>query len=420
VTPQPGELAGRSIAPQMNEEGDIWAAQRTAAAQAGSIRDVRLTASLRIGADARLGLATMLDEVAGTRGALICGRHFDQGEHQAELVSAMQGQHVYTYVSTAPQSTPTELQEAYAGCLAQGVDVIVAVGGGSVLGLAKCVAQAIAEPRYFAGFALDEVALCSSRARVPIIAMPTTAGSGSEMNGFGAVTDPRTEQKVRVAAYWLTPRVAVLDPVLTVSLRREETVATGANALSHCFEAVYSRASHPISTAMAMEAAELLANALPRCVEKPDDLEARQNQLLASSMSSLAFANSMLGLNSAFGHSLGIVAGLPIALGNLIMLPISLSYNAAHAPGEISKVGRRMKLGTGDTASDPESARAVADRVGTWLDAISGGQRLRDHLPDRGVIAAVAHHMLDDVCLPFNPGPPLSYGTLVALLERAW
>jgi alcohol dehydrogenase class IV len=251
--------------------------------------------------------------------------------------------------------------------------------------------------------------------------MPTNAGSGSEVNQYGSVFDPGTRRKIRASDYRALPRITVLDPVLTVSLNVLQTASTGANALSHCFEAVYSRARHPLSTAFARQGASLIGAALPRCVAEPDNLKAREDQLMGSVLSSLGFSNSMLGLNSAFGHSLGAVGGMTVALGNYIMLPISLRHNAAYAPREIVEVGTEMGLAKPGTPASQAAAAQVADEVGRWLHAMAGELRLRDFVPGgRAGLVEVSIHCVPDVCLPYNPGPQPDQSTLLRLLEQAW
>jgi lactaldehyde reductase len=402
----------------------ILASQRPPTAVVGPDR-IRFIADMRIGVDARLRVRELIGEIGGSRGFLLTGHHFADGSLGSELVETMGDAYAGTFVGETAQGSPLEVRLATEAVARSGADLLVAVGGGTVLGLAKCVAHALAEPDSFApltgSFQMEGEGPFRDPAgsRVPIISMPTNAGSGSEVNQYGAVMDSTTHRKVRVADYRLLPRIAVLDPVLTVSLDSVLTATTGANALSHCFEAIYSRARHPFSTGLALQAASLMSRALPLCAAEPDNLRAREDQLIASAMSSLAFSNSMLGLNSAFGHSFGLVGGIPVALGNYIMLPISLRRNAAHAAAEIVEVGVAMGLIAAGHEATPDAATEVANAIGGFLRSMAGEIRLRDLLP-RPRLQEIASHMLHDVCLPYNPGPPAGYDTILQLLNQAW
>jgi alcohol dehydrogenase class IV len=376
-----------------------------------SVDRLRLKVDLRVGVGARLQAAEFVKEVGGSRAVLLCGGHFCRSHLAAELADAMGDALAATYVSTTAQSSLGELAEATEVVMEARGDVVLAIGGGSVMGLAKCVSEALADPGSFGGVVAEGAR--ASGVRMPIVAMPTTAGSGSEANQYGSVQDPKSKIKIRVADYRLTPRITVLDPALTASMDRLLTAATGANALSHCFETVYSRAAHPLSTSLAIEAVALMADALPRNVDAPEDLPAREKQLVGSVMSSIAFSNSMLGLNAAFGHSLGLVADVPIAIGNYAMLPTTLRYNAEHAPEETLRVAAAMGFEVPD-------ALTAANDVGDWLHGLAGPLPLRELLTTREVLDEVAEHVGDDVCLPYNPGPSISYDMVRHLLSEAW
>jgi alcohol dehydrogenase class IV len=137
-------------------------------------------------------------------------------------------------------------------------------------------------------------------------------------------------------------------------------------------------------------------------------------------MSSLAFANSMLGLNAAFGHSLGLVGDIPVALGNYIMLPISLRFNASHASADILEIAVAMGLADPSGKVTQMAAESAADRVGQWLYSLAGNVRLRDVLKGEEVLRTTAEHMLMDVCLPYNPRPINDFASILGLLQVAW
>jgi maleylacetate reductase len=203
-------------------------------------------------------------------------------------------------------------------------DALMAVGGGSAIGLAKAVA-------------LDT--------GLPIVAVPTTY-AGSEMTGIWGVTDGDAKRTGRSPA--VVPRLVVYDPVLTLSLPPDVSAASGVNAMAHAVEALYAAGAGPVATAAAEDALRSISRALPRIVADPNDLAARTLALRGAHAAGVALELAAMGLHHKICHVLGGTFGLPHAPTHAVVLPHVVGFNAPAAPGAMARVAHA--LGVADAA----------------------------------------------------------------------
>jgi alcohol dehydrogenase len=283
-----------------------------------------------------------------------------------------------------------------------GRPVLVAVGGGSPIDAAKGIAVAAVNPER--GRDLDYRRTFAQPA-LPLVAVPTTAGTGTETNAFGVITDPVAQRKFYVGGATARPAAAILDPELTVGLPPAATAATGMDALVHALESGMSSRANPWSTGLALQAIRMISAYLPRAVADGTDLEARSQMLLASHLAGMAFASTGLGICHAIGHSLGGRFGIAHGVALTLVLPQVLSFNAPVCEERLADAA--FALGTGDTA------RTAAGNAGAAIDAITGlagAVGLTARLPDFGVTAAdfpqICADALDDEVLVNTPRMP--------------
>jgi len=237
--------------------------------------------------------------------------------------------------------------------------VLVAVGGGSSIDAAKGIALAAVNPQR--GRDLDYRHTFASPA-LPILAVPTTAGTGAETNAFGVVTDPVTKTKFYVGDHSTMPAAAVLDPELTVGLPPQATAATGFDALTHAIESYLSVMANPWSDGIALQVIAMVAGNLARACADGSDLEARSQLLLASHMAGIGMATTGLGLVHAIGHALGgrydIAHGTALAM----VLAPALAFSAPATRGRLEALA--FALGAGDHGRDSDwNAAASIDAV---------------------------------------------------------
>jgi alcohol dehydrogenase class IV len=227
-----------------------------------------------------------------------------------------------------PNPTGSNVEAGLAVFRAGGHDGVVAVGGGSGLDTGKAVAFMAGQTRPLWDF--EDVGDWWKRADPagirPIVAVPTTAGTGSEVGRAGVITDEATHTKKIVFHPLMMPRTAILDPELTVGLPRHLTAATGMDALAHCLEAYCAPGWHPMAEGIAVEGMRLVLEALPRACADGSDLEARGAMLAASAMGAVAFQKG-LGAIHSLSHPIGAVYDTHHGLTNAVVMPYVLAFN---------------------------------------------------------------------------------------------
>jgi alcohol dehydrogenase len=293
---------------------------------------------------------------------------------------------------------------------------LVAVGGGSPIDAAKGIAIAAVNPER--GRDLDyrrEFAVPG----LPIVAVPTTAGTGAETNAFGVVTDPAAHRKFYVGHASTMPAAAILDPALTVGLPRPVTAATGMDALTHALECYLSLHPNPWSDGIALQAIRMIAANLPRACDDGTDLSARSQMLLAAHMAGVAMANTGLGLCHAIGHSLGGRWNIAHGVALSMLLPDVLRFNLPVRTARLADLA--FALGVGDTHSGTDRNAAAA------IEAVAGLRNrvgLTAVLADFGITEAdftqIAADALDDEVLANAPRPPTAsdIGAILARIAR--
>jgi alcohol dehydrogenase len=179
---------------------------------------------------------------------------------------------------------------------------------------------------------------------VPHIAIPTTSGTGSEVTMFATIKDHEAKEKRLMSDPHLIPQVAILDPLLTVSLTSQMTAATAMDAMSHAIESFHARGYEPISDGLAQQAIRLIVQYLPRCLAKRDDVEARGMLAIASTMAGMAFQNALVGCVHGMAHALGGKFGLHHGLANSILLPHGMRFNMPVSAPRYREVGEAFGL----------------------------------------------------------------------------
>jgi acetaldehyde dehydrogenase/alcohol dehydrogenase len=320
-------------------------------------------------------------------------------------------------------------------------DLIVAVGGGSVLDAAKTMRLFHEHPE----LDVEELTLPFLDARkrvarypaelahqVRLAAVPTTSGTGSEVSPAAVITIDGT--KATLVDYSLVPEVAIVDPRLTLSLPPAITADSGVDALTHALEAAVSVFASPFTDAFCVQAANLIFDALPRAFEHGDDLEARTAMANAATIAGLAFSNAFVGVCHALAHPVGARFGIPHGRANAIFLPHVLRYNAGlpskfmPSPGAATYLAPRKYaqlsyvLGVGGHGEEERRAHLFA-RVDELLDAVGMPRSLADAGVDReefeAALPELAKAAFADMSIRTNPRIPL-VAELVELLQAGY
>src|SRR5690606_27378339 len=207
---------------------------------------------------------------------------------------------------------------------------LIALGGGSTIDSAKALARLLTRP---AGTSLADLFVAEPlpgrvQAALPLVAIPTTSGTGAEVTPFGTVWDYDAHQKRSVVGDDLYPRLALLDPALTLGLPKDVTISSGLDAISHALESTWNRNASPASLGLVTKSLQLSLPALPRAVEEPENLDARADMMQASALAGIAISQTRTALAHAISYPLTARFGLPHGIACSFTLPALLAFNA--------------------------------------------------------------------------------------------
>src|SRR3990172_6898920 len=268
----------------------------------------------------------------------------------ARLTSVLEGAHVPfgAFDGVDPNPTGATVDRALAACREAGCDGVVAIGGGSPIDAAKGVRLLATHPLPIAQYddARDGWRLVTNPVP-PMIAIPTTAGTGSEVGRSFVVTLQETGRKTVIFAPPLMPSVAVCDPELTYDLPPRLTGATGMDAFTHNLEALCANGFHPLADALARKGIELCGRALVRAVRDGHDEDARASMMIAAITGAAAFQKG-LGAAHALAHALTPIAGGHHGLAHAIGLPFLLEFNLSAAAAQLAEVAAALGEPPGD------------------------------------------------------------------------
>lgn len=307
---------------------------------------------------------------------------------------------VFTGISTNP--TEAEAIAATEAYRAAGADVVIAVGGGAAIDVGKLVRLCASHPLPLAQY--DDARNGSEKIRNALpamIALPTTAGTGSEVGRSAVATLRETGKKTIFFAPSMIPNVAILDPELTLSMPPKTTAATGFDALTHCIEAFSTKMDHPMAEAIALEGIRLTAANLVRAFRDGKDIEARAGMLKAATFGAVAFQKG-LGVCHSLAHPLSAEHGLHHGLANALCLPAVLDFNRSAVPGKLAKVATLL----GVRGDDEET---LAFECSGAVRALRHQLALPEGLAAAGVpesnLPRLADLAFEDVCHSENPRP---------------
>ena len=204
-------------------------------------------------------------------------------------------------------------------------DMILAVGGGSAMDFAKAVGTVVTNPGHILDYRRGNKPVIND---IPVLfAVPTTVGTGSEVTSVSVVTDHEAKRKYVISSSKIAPEIAFVDPMLTISLPRQVVASTGIDALVHAIEAYVSVKSTPITDGLALQAIKMLIENLPITYANPENIEARSQVHLASSIAGMAFGLGGLGMVHSCSHPMSALYNVPHGLANAILLPIVVEHN---------------------------------------------------------------------------------------------
>ncbi len=300
-----------------------------------------------------------------------------------------------------PNPTVKNVKNGIAAFKAAGADFIVAIGGGSSMDTSKAVGIIINNPEFADVTSLEGVANTKKKS-VPVIALPTTAGTAAEVTINYVITDEENVKKMVCVDPNDIPTLAIIDPELMLSMPRGLTAATGMDTLTHAIEGLITLGAWEMSDMFEIKAIEMIAKWLPKAVENPSDIEARDGMATAQYIAGMAFSNVGLGLVHGMAHPLGAYYDIPHGVANALLLPFVMEYNKEAAKAKYRTIAEAMGVDT-SAMDDDQAAQAAVDAV----KALAVKVRIPQHLSELGVpesgLPTLAQAAFNDVCTPGNP-----------------
>ena len=393
----------------------------------GAYYEFKLPGKILSGAEALEHIPHELNTLGAHRPLLLSDQGLEKvGSVKILLEALAQGgmTAVETFCHIPPDSSIQVVNQVAALYRQLGCDALIALGGGSVIDTAKGVGMVLAQ----AGHDLLESAGCEVLPRgehVPFVAVPTTAGTGSEATIVSVIANHETKVKMEFISYHLLPDVAVLDPRMTETLPPRITASTGFDALVHAIEAATCLQRNPVSDAFAEKAMGQIVRALPVAVREGKNRKARMVMANGSLLAGAAFSNSMVGLVHAIGHALGGVCRVAHGDAMTILLPAVMKYNLPVCRERYGELLLHL-AGPEVYAQTPADQRAektieFLTKLRRELSDLCG---LPTCLQDTGKVNrsdfdAVAKKALNDGAIVVNPAQA-DYSDIIAILEEVW
>lgn len=300
-----------------------------------------------------------------------------------------------------PNPTVKNVKAGIAAFQAAGADFMIAIGGGSSMDTSKAIGIIINNPEFSDVVSLEGVANTKKKS-VPVIALPTTAGTAAEVTINYVITDEENVKKMVCVDPNDIPTLAIIDPELMLSMPHGLTASTGMDALTHAIEGLITLGAWEMSDMFETKAIEMIAKWLPKAVENPSDIEARDGMATAQYIAGMAFSNVGLGLVHGMAHPLGAYYDIPHGVANALLLPFVMEYNKEAAKAKYRTIAEAMGVDT-SSMSDDEAADAAVKAVKDLAIRV----RIPQHLSEIGVpesgLPTLAQAAFNDVCTPGNP-----------------
>lgn len=386
---------------------------------------------ISFGEDTASGVGDTISELGGTAPLLVTDANLQKAGVLRPILEGLEyaGVKAPVIFDRVPSDSDIDcVREATEVARNAGCDCVIAVGGGSVLDTAKVANIGLT----FDGDLLDFEGMNTLASRLlPMIAIPTTAGTGSEVSAVAMIKDHENQKKLMFGSRFLFPDVAVLDPKLLVSLPAGLTAATGLDALTHAIESFVATTKSSPSDALCLESMKLIFSNLPRATTHGDDLEARSAMLVGSMMAGLSFTNAGVGIVHALAHALGGKFGTHHGVTNAILLPYGMEFNLETVSDKFEMAYNYLCVVMKEAPAParewfmnagPNTAERLIDAVRKLNQTCELPLRLRDikvpELSDAD-LAELGEAAVTDPSLMFNP-TPATMEDLIDIIKRAY
>lgn len=306
------------------------------------------------------------------------------------------------YSNIKPNPTIENVQTGVATFKKSGADYLIAIGGGSSMDTAKAIGIIIANPEHEDVRSLEGAVITKNKC-VPIIAVPTTAGTAAEVTINYVITDVEKKRKFVCVDPHDIPVVAVIDPDMMSSMPKGLTAATGMDALTHAIEGYITKGAWELSDMFHLKAIEIIARSLRDAVANTP--KGREDMALGQYVAGMGFSNVGLGIVHSMAHSLGAFYDTPHGVANAILLPTIMEYNAAATGSKYRDIAKAMGVSGTESMSEAEYRKAAIDAVKKLSADVGIPANLKEIVKPEDV-PALAASALADACTPGNPKDP--------------
>lgn len=368
-----------------------------------SINRIILNETSYFGAGSRAVLADEIKKRGFKKAFVVTDNDLVKFGVAAQVTSVLENAGIPFQIFSDVKQNPTVKQVKIGGVefAKSGADVIVAIGGGSPIDTAKAIGIIATNPEFADVVSLEGVANTKNKC-IPIIALPTTAGTAAEVTINYVITDEENVKKMVCVDPNDIAILSIVDAELMVSMPRGLTAATGMDALTHAIEGYITKGAWAMSDMFELKAIEMIAKHLPAVVENPSDLVARDGMAVAQYIAGMGFSNVGLGLVHGMAHPLGAYFDIPHGVANALLLPIVMQYNATSAIDKYSDIAKAMGVNI-DGLSKEAAAQATVDAVKALAAKVGIPEKLRDLNVTEDSLGKLALSAFNDVCTPGNP-----------------
>ncbi len=362
-----------------------------------SLSDFSFPTAIRFGPGARRDVAPHLRERGLRRPLLVTDRALAALPVLQEFLPHLQDLDVAVFAGVFGNPAASQVMAGAEAFRTHGADCVIGFGGGAALDVAKVVGLAATHEGDIIEYAWDHPRVRAITGELPyFVALPTTAGTGSEVGRSAVVSEDDTHLKRVVFSPKILARQVFADPELTLALPPHVTAATGMDALTHNIESYLSPAYHPLCDGIALEGARLAARSLQQAVQVPGDIAARSDMMMSSMMGAIAFQKDLGAVHSC-AHALGAVCDLHHGLANALMIEAVLAWNHESAPGKFDELAHVCGVAGGGRQFVP------------WLGDLKRSIGLTGTLSTHGVarehIPRLVEVAVQDICHRTNPRP---------------
>jgi alcohol dehydrogenase class IV len=364
---------------------------------------------VRFGVDALDGLSGARE--LGSRPVILCGSA--SAKRHGHLSAVVERLAAPNILDGFPENPSFADCESFAA-RCDDADLIIALGGGSVIDGAKALALLSAN----GGRCRDYLNTAAKNAPLPVIAIPTTSGTGSEVTPYSVLIDEQANRKSTLKSPGLFPRLALLDPALTVTLPTQITLATALDALSQAMEGMLSKNATPMGDVLALEACRLVHTWLPQVLTNPEDLHGRGQLLYAAMLSGVVISQSGTTLVHGMGYYYTLDHGTAHGVANALLLPPLFWWNAHHAADKVSRLA--SALGHPCAATPSEAAQAITDALYELYEKINFNPSAKEHGIPESALGPMAADIVNDPYRFKNQVGVLNVNHVEALFRASW